>query len=76
MSEKQDQLPTNVAKMLQRPGVYLARTHFMGKSVAPIYVDAEGRAWSMKVDSLLSNDRWASDVEIFGPLTSSSPQVE
>lgn len=70
-----NKMPATVKKMLQTSGVYLVHDVDNGTEAVPIYVDPELRAWSMKPDMLLANDRWHESVVVRGPLNPSSPLI-
>lgn len=70
-----NKMPATVKKMLQTSGVYLVHDVDNGAFSAPIYVDPELRAWSMKLDMILSNDGWHDRVVVRGPLNLDSPKM-
>ncbi len=61
-------MPENIAKMLQTEGLYLLVDPRVPNSGVPIYVDHQGNAWSMRLDSRLSPEGWLEGNLIQGPL--------
>lgn len=72
---KKHPLPAVVARMKEKPGIYL---HIFadGSGSAPFYVDAQGSVWSLKLDRILDDGGWImDDFKVVGPFDKNSPQV-